>query len=291
MSVVGLTQYALWIAPAFLQVGLCFLMVRRNLRAQFPFFFSYTAYQVVSFATLFIVYHRFYEQYFYAYWTSGGISVLLGLAVIYEIFLEAFRPYAELRRLGLLMFRWSALVLALVAVVVAASSSGEHADRVVAGVLAVERSIRVLQCGLVLLLFLFADHLGLSWRHRVFGIALGFGFFAAVQLTLVTLFSTLGVAAEVTLSLLKSAAYTISALVWMAYMLAPQPARRAAVLPLPDQWDFALSGARGYAQPAYLSKLETAVERAFDKRKQDVERALNGINGHAKADDDDSEKH
>ena len=42
--------------------------------------------------------------------------------IIYEIFLDVFRPYHTLKDLGSVLFKWAALVMSLVAFVVAASS-------------------------------------------------------------------------------------------------------------------------------------------------------------------------
>ena len=83
------------------------LMVRRKLRKDYPFFFSYAVYQILGFLAQFIVYHKFPKQYFYTYWTMATISVLLGLTVIYELFTEVFRPYESLRDLGSVLFKWA----------------------------------------------------------------------------------------------------------------------------------------------------------------------------------------
>ena len=40
------------------------------------------------------------------------------------------------------------------------------------------------QMGMVLFLISFASHLGIRWKHRSFGLALGFGFFATTELVL-----------------------------------------------------------------------------------------------------------
>jgi len=42
--------------------------------------------------------------------------------------------------------------------------------------------VSVVQCGLILFLFVFAAHFRLSWRRPVFGITLGFGIAASVHL-------------------------------------------------------------------------------------------------------------
>ena len=47
---------------------------------------------------------------------KSRLSVLISFAVLQEIFKDAFRPYENLRDLSVILFRWSALVVLLVAV-------------------------------------------------------------------------------------------------------------------------------------------------------------------------------
>jgi len=268
--------YTLWVTPALVQACLLALMARRKLRREFPRFFSYTVLQVCSFPLLYGVFRYSPQQYFYVYWTVGALSVGLGFAVIHEVFNHVFRPYSGLRDLGSLLFRWAGLVLVLVGVVVAASSSGAGPQRVVAGVLALERSVRLMQCGLILFLFLFSAYLGLNWRHYVFGIALGFGLFASVEMILVTLWTQLGPSANAILSLVKSSTYLFSTLIWAGYMLSPQPERKVRILPQPtsDRWDFALAA---IINPAGQVPVVQSIEKTVD-------RVLNGNGKHSAVD-------
>ncbi|MDP9263555.1 MAG: hypothetical protein M3O85_04440, partial [Acidobacteriota bacterium] len=108
----------LWVGGSALSLAVVVAMVRRKLHGEFPFFFSYAAFQVVSAPLLWTLYHRgVYADYFYAYWVTSALGIGLGLTVLYEIFQHAFRPYAALRGLGSMIFRWAALVLLLVAVI------------------------------------------------------------------------------------------------------------------------------------------------------------------------------
>jgi len=263
----GLLHYALWVSGSALALAVVVTMVRRKLRQEFPFFFSYAAFQVVSAPALFALYQRgVYADYFYAYWVTSALGIGLGLAVLFEIFQHAFRPYAALRGLASMLFRWAALVLLLVAVITAlAAPSGQKP--IITAILSLERSIRMMQVGLLVLLLFFSPQLGLSWRHRLFGITAGFGGYAAVSLTLVSLRAQLGIPSDSTYSLINSGAYTFAALTWFAYLLAPEPARQAVrVQPVPDQWDFALQGI-GRTQPpdSFLSAMQKTVDRVLDE--------------------------
>src|SRR4051812_39313730 len=181
----------LWpIGPA-LEAGIFAYLWRKNLRARYPLFFSYCAFMVLSSVALFAISRiggTSSEQYFYGYWTVSAVRAGLGFAVIYELFRNALKPYHALRDLGAMLFVWAGLIMLLVGVLTAMNGSAPNeAARVIAGVLNLERSIRLAQCGLLLFLLLFGSRLGLTFRHRTFGIAVGVGLFAASDLLLVNL--------------------------------------------------------------------------------------------------------
>ena len=100
-------------------------MLRRGLHLKFKFFFAYIATQILTFAVIFPTYKYNYSAYFYLYWFSNAISVLLGFKVIHEIFLDVFRPFHTLRDLGSVLFKWAGLVMLLVAGVVSVSSNSK----------------------------------------------------------------------------------------------------------------------------------------------------------------------
>src|SRR5207248_6052729 len=84
----------LWLLAPVCQIFLLIFMLRRKLRAEFPFFFSYTVFQVISFAVQYSVYHFAPDHYFDAYWTASALSAILGFLVINEVFTYAIRSYA-----------------------------------------------------------------------------------------------------------------------------------------------------------------------------------------------------
>lgn len=260
--------YAFWIGPAVLQAALAAIMVRRNLQKQFPAFFLYTTFEVASFGVLFLVFHRFPSNYFYASWACSAIEIVLGFAVILEVFSQAFQPYEALRDLGKTIFRWVALFLVLVAVVLAVATPGSGDSRIVAGILTLDRSLLVMQCGLVLFLVLFLPHLGLSWRHNLVGIATGFGLLASADLIMVAARASAGSVAvsDVALTLAHGSAYLMVVVLWTICMLLPEPARRPVALASQSRrWDSELTGIQHPTEPgeSFLPRLEARVERVM----------------------------
>jgi len=226
----SLTDYLLWVTAEILLVMACAAILRRRLVYQFPVFFVYAAFHVLRTPVLFTIHllqlqHRMgYADYFYAYWMTQAVSIVLGFAVIYEIYCGVFQHYDALRRLGGILFACAGIALLVLAVWTATAAPGAETPGVVRAVLLLERSVRVMQGGLVLFLFLAAFYFGLPWQNYRFGIAMGFGVFASIELAAVAIRSHMGESAAAACSQINSAAYSSGVMIWLCYLLAPQPA-------------------------------------------------------------------
>ncbi len=218
-------SYASWLAGAALQITLLVFMVRRDWHRAFPRFFSYIVFQLVKSAVLFITLRYFAgdlaensTNYFDVYWAGNAVSVLLAVAVMDEILQRLFRQYGGIQTLAATIFRWACGLLLLVSILGAVSSNEGSADRVVAAVLSFERSVRLMQCGLFLLIMLLCRVLKHCWRQPVFGVALGFGMFASIELILISLVTVFGDGQEEMVSLVKSLAYNGVTVLWIMYL-------------------------------------------------------------------------
>lgn len=261
------STYASWILGPVLQITLLALMIRRKLRLTFPLFFSYILFQLLKSGCLSLVYRYAPGDYFDAYWTGNAISVFLALMVMDEIWRQLFGNYQGFQRLGSLLFRWACVLLLLIAALVATSTQHTNADRVIAAVFTFDRTMRLMQCGLVFLLVALSRYVRSIWRRQVFGIALGFGIFASIELILVSILSRYGARQIESISLLKSMAYNSVTVLWIGYVRLASPAPRAVVTqPQFEDWNLALLGSSGAAGDApFLTMVEGAVERVLAK--------------------------
>src|ERR1035441_8826954 len=172
----------LWCAQPILQSVVAVILWRRKLHKQFPVFFLFLLAQVANFAIIFPLWLRgTYSLYFGLFWLGAAVNAVLGFKVIHEIFLDVFRPYHTLKDLGTQLFKWAGVVLLLLSLVVAFSNSLDR-DPLVHALATLQRSVGVVQLGLILFLLLFSRFLGVSRKQVSFGIALGFGLFAGVDL-------------------------------------------------------------------------------------------------------------
>jgi hypothetical protein len=256
----------LWCAQPILQSVVAVILWHRKMHKQFPVFFLFLLVQVANFAVIFPLWLvGDSKMYFVFFWLGEAANAVLGFKVIHEIFLDVFRPYHTLKDLGTLLFKWAGVVMLLVSVVVAFSNSFDQSPLVHA-VTTLQRSVRIVQLGLILFLLLFSRFLGVSRKQVSFGISLGFGLFAGVELMLMALNSG-GFVRQGNLNLVNMVTLILAILVWCGYSLSRKAVRVAAVNHLQTQrWEQGLAD----LQPPVLSDslipmFEGMVERAFSR--------------------------
>jgi hypothetical protein len=154
----------------------------------------------------------------------------------------------------------------LVAGVVSVSTNSSDSAPWVEAILTAQRCVRIIQVGMVLFLLFFARYLGVSRRQYSFGIALGFGCFAMVELSLVA--SWVGDHLNnLSMGLVNMAAYNCTLLIWLGYTLAKSPAREAtSTLLRPQRWEQSLTDIH-HPLPAnsLIPMFEGMVDRALSR--------------------------
>jgi hypothetical protein len=262
------------IGSALVQAFILRSLVVRKLRSEFPIFFLYNCVGILVVAVC-IPSYIFKFNYFSIFWTLNFIYMALEFGVMYEILVNALKPYSALIDLGKMLFRWAGLFLLLAGLLTALATSGVQASKMEAGVALVERSMRLMECGLLLLFFFFEKRLGLSWRNYNMSIALGMGASSALDLS----FSYLKVhyASQYdTFVIIEGLFYVAVVSFWAASLAKPEPARKN-VLDSPSRlifqrWNEALVtyGHRG----GELAMASSSVESFLPGVEQTVERIL-----------------
>ncbi len=263
----SLIDYVLWCATPIMMTAIGYAMFRRRLHREFPFFFNYALFVVLSFVVEFPL--RNWSNFFYVYWTTSALSIIVSFAVLQEIFKDAFRPYEALRDLSIILFRWCALVILLVAGMWAITSwRADNIDNITNAIYLVDRSVRMMQCGLVFFMLLFSEYLGISRRNVLFGIAVGFGFYAAINMLVMTAMTHQTIITKANLGRINGCAYIFSMVIWLAYTALPAKVRAMKEPPTPSKkWDYALDDVRN-ALPAesLLDTMDQTVERLLYHR-------------------------
>jgi len=230
--------YYLWIAPHALLAVVSVLMLIRRLHKSFPVFFLYTLYETLGFLLRFAAYtvgHGLGGSYRYVFIVTAAGSTALRFGIIQEIFNNVFHDYPRLVGIATASMRWITGILVVAAFLLALYSSAAVSDNLLAGIMLLDRSIAIIQAGLLLFLFLFSRMFGLSWRSYTFGIALGFGIFASTELAYWAVRLTdLTEHSKDLLDLLPTGSYHVSVLVWLGYLLAAEKPVGAATYTVPE---------------------------------------------------------
>lgn len=216
-------QLILWLLPTATESVIVLAMVRRKFWRDLPIFFSYLIFEIGR--TLFLFIERNDRwMYFYGFWITEAIGCLVALWVIKELFENAFPRRWELHRIGDVVFRSVLLLLVIIAVLLAWTSPGSDANRVIAGIFIVKRTVTFIQAGLLCSLLSLVFVSGFAWKHQVTGIAFGFGIYGAVELAAIVVRTAYGPIATGTLSWVMMIANNFCVLVWAISILSRVPA-------------------------------------------------------------------
>ncbi|HXM20488.1 MAG TPA: hypothetical protein VN948_04380 [Terriglobales bacterium] len=229
--------YYLWVAPHVLLGIILFVMVRRRLHRSFPMFFLYTASEILQFGVLFAIsrsHVQFGEGYVRLF--SGGLAVssALRFGVIYEVFGQIFADYPALTETGKMLFRGVTIFLLLAGVGVAVFMPGKNVNLLMLATNTLDRTVSLLQCGLLLSVFIFSRYFALSLRSHAFGIALGLGTYASVQMATSAVLLYVGSTSNRLPNFLTMGAYHCCVLIWMFYLVRPEWAKPHASNPPPE---------------------------------------------------------
>lgn len=234
------------LAPIFPDLVILYALFRKNLQRELFWFLAYLCSFVMLEPVLFTIYqlHKPY-LYFYASWLFEGIALVLAFMVILEVFRNVLVGYRALRRLAVTFLAVTGFsIIALAIYVGGFGAPGSHPQ--VAFMLVMERSVRIIQVGLIVALFGFVSFVGLNWKNHVFGIALGYGLYAACSLAISAYAAEVGAAVGYKVFLLDQCAYLCMIAIWMTYILQPEPAKRvlfpASARQDLQKWNEALAG-------------------------------------------------
>jgi hypothetical protein len=202
----------LWYIPLGLLALLFFLMLRNRAYKVCPWFFSYVAFGVAASVARLVVDGQ-PHAYYAAYWITDAGYCLLGILAMYEVFRVVIRYLTP---------RWWIYLIFPGVVIAGTGLSLARAHAVpprVTGLLYYivigEIAVRFVEVFAVLLtvipLFGFR-------RHRyALGVALGFGFYSAVELLDTIKFADLGTAFKFWWGVTSVGAYSLAVLIWIWY--------------------------------------------------------------------------
>jgi hypothetical protein len=226
-----LLVYVFWGGTSVVLFATVLVMMRRRLYREFPFFLGYAGFVLLTSVAGMLAANSalFRSSLAYRVIFSSNLAgaLILRFSVIYEIVGHVLRPYAAIASFARVLFRWALALLLLLGVILAAYSPGDPRYPLENSLWIFERSASLMQIGLLILLMLFSSYLHLSWRDRVFGIALGLGIYASIELALSSVYVQMWT--QMTnewrtrvLDLIDTGTYTSCALIWLTYVWTPE---------------------------------------------------------------------
>jgi len=236
------TIHALWIGGMATQGLLAVILLSKKMWKRLPFFTCYSLFSFLASITIYAVQNHPVVL-FYSYWLGETVSIVLGFAVVYEVFKHMFSVHGALLKLASLIFRCAVVGLLCVGLIMIFVQAPSGIGNVGKGILVIEQAMRIIEVGLLMFLFVCSSAFGLHWKQSEFGIALGLGLFATIELTAVTLRSQVGAQGSDILNVVRILAFTTSLLIWLGYLLAPERAVSSAEIPKRaqlEQWNQAV---------------------------------------------------
>jgi hypothetical protein len=215
----------LWIAPSVLLLLLAVVFYRRSLQRKLQVFLIFAVVEGVMSLALYAA--DLMPSVSGTLWWKATlvrlvIDVILKFALIGEIFSGVFKPYAAVSKLGRTMIRGVGAALVLAATLVAAiAPTDRHVVGLVSGAHLLELADFMIECGLLVFIYLFAAYFRLAWERLGLGIALGLGVSASVHLGTWALLANLPLNphGRHLLDLLNMTSYHVCVVIWFYYVL------------------------------------------------------------------------
>lgn len=214
------------------------LMLCRGLRDRFPVFIVFALLTSVDQLCLYaadVSPRVSAENFWRVLWIGLLIEGFLKIILIGELFSHVFGSYPSVVGLGRSLIRSVGAVLVLAAVLGAALARTDNSHWLISGAHLLEQTIYMIECGLLLFIFLFTAYFRLAWNSASYGIALGLGISACIHLGTWALSANGGLLDKrYLLDFLNMATYQACVLIWCYYLLVPQKSATTSAVALPE---------------------------------------------------------
>jgi hypothetical protein len=206
---------SIWWACITLEILLLARAIRGKLSFRYPVFYCYIFLVVFQDLISFLVYQWKPKSYPYVYWTGEFLCVLIGCAIVFEVY-----------RVGLVSYPGTAMmarnILAVLFILAAAKGlkAAAHDPQwwLEANALELDRALRAMQAvGIAALVTLFLFY-SIPFGKNLRGILVGYGFFIGLRVITLTFFIATSDASREFWGYTYSASYLLALGVWCAHL-------------------------------------------------------------------------
>jgi hypothetical protein len=199
------------------------LLWRRNLLRIFPFFFSYILYSVITTTVRSITLSN-PHVYFYVYWITTPVQVILAILAVHESFLRVFRVFYLLP-----WFRFcfpSGIAIALLYSALRGwFYPPVHASRAGTAIISTMMTAQYVILTISLGFFALVKLLHVRWRIHEYRFVLGFGISSAVIAFAASVRSEFGTRFAFLSGMIPAVAYMLVLVIWLSAVVYPLPAK------------------------------------------------------------------
>ena len=216
-----------------LEIWLTVLLYRRQVSKLSPVFFSYIVISApVSLVRVLTINH--YHAYFYVYWTSELLLILLSLSALNQVFWYTFRGFDFVWWLRPVYY--AAILVALGVTIRMAIVSPPVLDHpIISFILDAEITANMVRAGIVALFAALTKSLVVRFQRHPFGIILGFGVSSVGPSIAYFAFSAFGTKVEEFKDVMASVSYIVALVIWLRIFSLPDTKLTKMEPPIPPE--------------------------------------------------------
>lgn len=218
------------IVPILLRIWLAALLVRRKVQSLFPMFLAYVLFTLAASIAKLSVYSN-YGIYYYLYWSTEAVAVLLSILALLEVFRWIFALFWQSWWYRGFLYGSIFLVLAL-AIANAVLNPPAHMNTLSAFIYSSGIAVNFMQLTIFMVFWLLSKHLRVGFRRYAFGIMLGFGIAAFGTLAARLLRSVFGTKLNDVSAYIPPVAYIIALVFWLSVFWREEPPETPRSMPI-----------------------------------------------------------
>ena len=204
--------------PLYLLALLLWVLLRRRAYLVSPCFFAYAAFGVAASVARFVT-HSYPRPYYATYWITEAIFCILGVLAMYEVSRSSL---GDLPRAWWVHLIFPFILLSSVGLSLARANAGPpRVSGILFWIVTAEIAVRLVQVSIFGGLATLVPLIGLRWRQYPFGVGMGFGLYATVELLATARFADLGAAFKVLWDVSSLTAYSVAVLIWIWFFWVP----------------------------------------------------------------------
>jgi hypothetical protein len=203
-----------------LDIWLIVLLLQRRVRSHFPVFFSFILFETAAVAARLLTVSR-YESYFYVFWMTEAVLLLLRLAALHEAFRWIYEGFYLMSTFRVLYYGAIVTVLGI-AIRNALANPPVQAHPVIGVILDVEVAVNLLQAAVVTLFYVLLKPLAIEFRRYPFGIVGGFAVLSVIRLIAYMARSEFGTQTDAFTRQASAVAYILAVGMWLLAFAVPE---------------------------------------------------------------------